>query len=586
MKVQATKPCLGAQEPKPAVQTSAPSETDSTESPCQPILQAPVVSGLARQIHFFEHFAGPILQVAVLVLAALVITRGIGRGEFHLNIDEAFHATTGLYFADFLHDLPLHHPVKYTYEYYAQYPALALIHWPPFFYFVEGIMFSVFGPSVVTARLTVLLFALLGMFFWFKLVRELQNVWAAAISTIVLACLPSLLLYEKAVMLEVPSLSLCIAASYFWIRYLKSEEPRTVYWFTLFASLALLTKQQSIYLALLCLFTVVGLRKWRLLLKGSTLRALGLCLLITGPFYALDLIIDRQTIIANVLKGITPVRHPFTYYLRALPHQLGSVLLALSVIGLVTRRWWKKPGAVPVMLAWIAAWYVTYALIGTETTRYMVYWLPPFIYFAVAPLTARRSTWWFRPAALAVVLGLIGSYTWTAWAYQRPFVSGYETLATQILKSAQGGVVLFDGDLAGNFIFYMRALDPNRRFVVLRKALYVTRVMPQFGKVELIHTPEELEDLLARYGIKYVAVEDHEELDFHAQKILRGLLTTPQFQLAQKLPIDSNMPEWKTRHLLLYENLDVKRRTAHLLRLKMLSMDRDIVVPLDDLLKR
>src|SRR6266478_10050736 len=113
----------------------------------------------------------PILLSVVLVLAAIVISHGISKGEFNVNIDEAYDATTGLYVADFIRDLPvaLAHPVQYTYAYYAQYPALGLIHWPPFFHFVEGMMFLVFGPSVVSARTTALLFALFRLYFSFKL---------------------------------------------------------------------------------------------------------------------------------------------------------------------------------------------------------------------------------------------------------------------------------------------------------------------------------------------------------------------------------------------------------------------------------
>ena len=71
------------------------------------------------------------------------------------------------------------------------------------------------------------------------------------------------------------------------------------------------------------------------------------------------------------------------------------------------------------------------------------------------------------------------------------------------MSATKGGVVLFDGDLAANFIFYMRADDPRRRFVVLRKALYVTEVMAQFGSAELIHSQDELATLLNQYGIQY-----------------------------------------------------------------------------------
>src|SRR5216684_2626270 len=533
-----------------------------------------------------SRYRTPILLSVVLVLAAIVISHGISRGEFNVNIDEAYDATTGLYVADFIRDFPLAHPVQYTYAYYAQYPALGLIHWPPFFHFVEGMMFLAFGPSVVAARIAVLLFALFGLYFWFKLVAALHNEWTAAVCTIVLSCLPAVLLYEKAVMLEVPSLALCITASYFWLQYLDQAKSQSLYWCSVFAGLALLTKQQGVYMALFFLLSAFALGKWRQLLSRPTLWAVGIGLAIAGPFYVLELSIDRQSVAANIWQGVDRVPpNRFTYYLQALPHQLGWVLLGLSILGVLLCWRYAKRRSFIFMSAWVIAWYVTYFVISTKQTRYMIYWLPPFIFFAVTPFTSRVLPKLARMGATAVAFALICGYAWAGWHYQRPYIVGYKALATEVLNRENGGIVLFDGDLEGNYIFFMRALDPQRRFVVLRKALYATRVMPQFGSVELVHSSDDIKDILGEYGIKYVAVESNEPLRFNSQQILRDLLATPQFKLVRSIPIESNLPGWKSRSLLLYENLEAKPRTARQLRLTMLSMSHDIVVPLDSILK-
>jgi 4-amino-4-deoxy-L-arabinose transferase-like glycosyltransferase len=372
----------------------------------------------------------PILLLIVLALAAIVISRGISKGEFNVNIDEAYDATTGLYIADFMRDLPLAHPVQYTYAYYAQYPALGLIHWPPFFHFVEGLLFLIFGPSVITARIAVLLFALFGLFFWFKLVAALQNEWTATVSAVVLSCLPAVLLYEKAVMLEIPSLALCIAASYFWLQYLDSAKSQSFYWCSVLTGLALLTKQQGVYLALFFLLSAIGLRKWHQLVSRTTLWAATIVLAIAGPFYVLELSIDRQSIAANIMKGVDRVPpNRFTYYLQALPLELGWVLLGLSILGIVLCWRYVNRRSFVFMSAWIAAWYLTYFVISTKQTRYMVYWLAPFIFFAVAPLTSRTLPKLARIAAAATALILVCGSAWVGWHYERPYIVGYEALA-------------------------------------------------------------------------------------------------------------------------------------------------------------
>src|SRR5437879_2483239 len=158
-----------------------------------------------------------VLLAGVMVLACVVITHGIHKGEFDYYVDEAQHAVTGLFVADAFHDRPFSNPVQYAYRYYGQYPAVGIVHWPPFFYVFEGLSFLILGPTVVAARLTVLLFALLLCYQWFRLLEELAGPITAVVGTAMLALLPTVLLFEKTVMLEIPSLALSVAAFRSWI---------------------------------------------------------------------------------------------------------------------------------------------------------------------------------------------------------------------------------------------------------------------------------------------------------------------------------------------------------------------------------
>jgi len=187
-----------------------------------------------------------VLLLGSIALVCVMACHNIGKGEFDYYIDEAQHAVTGLFVADFLHDLPLRHPVQYAYLYYAQYPAVAILHWPPLFYLFEGLSFLLLGPSVVSARLTVIFFSVVLLYQWFLLVEELQDSYTAAISTAVLGLLPMVLLFEKTVMLEIPSLALCVGAIRHWIRYLDQGRRSSLYYFGLWLSAALMCKQTSV----------------------------------------------------------------------------------------------------------------------------------------------------------------------------------------------------------------------------------------------------------------------------------------------------------------------------------------------------
>jgi hypothetical protein len=522
------------------------------------------------------------LLLCVLALAMVVTLRGIRVGEFSYNVDETQHAVTGLYFADVVRDHPFAHPVAYTYRYYAQYPALSgIIHWPPLFYLFEGLFFLVLGPTVIAARLTILFFALLGLVFWFLLVRELLNEWAAAFSAAMLALLPSVLLFEKTVMLEVPLLSCCIAASFFWIRYLLQARKSDIYWFALFASAAALTKQNGIYLVPFCVLSGLLCGGWKLLVRKEVLRTLAICLLLVSPFYALAYTVHWKTIAMDLTEKIVGGSDRWLFYSLALPQQLGWSLLGLAFLGILTSRRWARTKVPGIMSSWIVACYFTFTLIGHMEARYVIYWIPPFLYFASGLLFSFFCKPWLRVAGSAAAVVLLGATLSSAWSFQRPYVTGYAAVPKRILEESKSAVILFDGPLAGNFIFFMRAENPERRFVVLRKALFAYQFKKSGGSVELVHSPREIEDLFHQDGIRFIVVSDQVPLNFESQKMLRDLLKGPSYEELGRFPIGGNEVSPPNSSLVLYENLKWTPPTAKYLKVKMLTTDRDIVVPFD-----
>jgi hypothetical protein len=527
-----------------------------------------------------------LLLTLTLLLLSVLVLRGIRRGEFDYNVDESQHAATGLYFADLLKDVPVAHPVHYTYLYYAQSPALSgVIHWPPMFYLCEGLLFALFGPSVVTARITILLFALLACGVWFGWVARVANQWTAALSTIILATLPVVLFFEKAVVLEIPSLALCIVSLYYWYEYLTTEKAGNLYRFALFASLAMLTKQNSIFLGVACALSVIMLRRWENLFTADFLKALAIVAVLIGPFYTLVYLVHWKSIAMDFIGPTNAhAQNPLLFYVKALPGQLGWPLLLVSLVGIATCRWWSKREASAVMLAWIAASYITFTLISYKEPRYSFYWIPAFTYFAVGMLTApwRVKRARLLGALLAVVL--LANSLVSAWRYQRPYISGYERLAEQVVQRGQPGIILFDAALPANFIFFLHRFDPGRDFVVLRKSLWVMRIKRTNGEEELVHDDQHLLELIRAQGVKYVVVSDDPKSEFKIQKRLRNLLQSePQFKLLSTIAIESNKPEWQNRHLLLYQNLECAPPQDQFLNIPMLTLSHDIVVPWSEL---
>jgi len=539
-------------------------------------------TGMVRET-WLRNLRSTLMLVVTLILPLMAILHGIQNGEFSYNVDETQHAVTGLYVADLLRDHPLANPVQYTHHYYAQYPALSgVIHWPPFFYLWEGLSFLTLGPTVSAARLTIAFFAVVGLYFYYRLVREVQEEWTAALATVFLALAPSVLLFEKTVMLEIPSLSLCLGALFFWRRYLFGERKNDIYWAAVFASLAMLTKQNSIFLVPFFLLSGLWIHGWPLLRRSEVVRASMVALVITSPFYILVYLVHWKTIAMDLEDTSVSGLQRLIFYWQALPHQLGWVLLLLSMIGVVTNRRWDRSRSGGIMLMWIAACYLTFTFIGLKESRYILYWLPAFVYFAAGLLTRFFRKPPLRLMAGAAAIVVLAMSLGSAWAFHRPFVSGYDSVAKTIIQLDRPGVVLFDGPLAGNFIFFMRANDPQRRYVVLRKALYVYRIKESGGSVELIHNREQLEGLIRNNGVRFVVLSDRRNLRFVSQQLLRDLVTTPEFRQVGSFPVSGNdLPNGNTG-LLVFENLNWAPPLDKFLRIRMLTLGQDIVVPFGD----
>ena len=112
----------------------------------------------------------PPIQVALDMLVVALVAGALFGGALNVGefwwTDEARHAMDGVWALDVMRDHPVWNLYDYTIRYFAQYPALGLNWYPPFFALIEAAVFSVFGISEFAARLTVLLFILAGGCVW------------------------------------------------------------------------------------------------------------------------------------------------------------------------------------------------------------------------------------------------------------------------------------------------------------------------------------------------------------------------------------------------------------------------------------
>jgi hypothetical protein len=242
---------------------------------------------------------------------------------------------------------------------------------------------------------------------------------------------------------------------------------------------------------------------------------------------------------------------------------------------MLTFIWWGKWETTRIMLAWIIACYLTMTAFAVKEPRYTIYWIPPLVYFAIGPFSSLRLSKSARLAGGGVSLFLLSCAVVTGWSYERPFVFGYAEAAKEVASRSDSGFLLFDGELPGNFIFFLHNYDPNRRFVVLRKQLYTTRVLKKEASKEFIKSEEQLHRLIDVYGIRFIVI-DNSRIEFESQQLLRDYLESPRFKLVSTVPVTSNIPDVQDRKLFIYQNLQPTTCDATSVHIEMMSLPFNI----------
>jgi hypothetical protein len=258
--------------------------------------------------------------------------------------------------------------------------------------------------------------------------------------------------------------------------------------------------------------------------------------------------------------------------------------LLLALVGAVTCSLWSSKEDNILFFSWVFSVYLMMTLIGHKEQRYVIYFVPAVIYFAIWPVVLSVPKYpWVRVVACLVLLGIGASTVRSAWRFQRPYVSGFAPVAHAIRGISDSGVILVDTEIPANLIFFLRNEDPQHRFVVLRKALYSVRIKEELGSEEYLHTPEQLNKLMRDDGIRFIVVSNRPPDDFPVEKVLRDYLETPQFRLVDRFPVEGNSPEWTNYYLSLYENLDAGPPAMPYLVTPMMTLDHSIVTPFEDL---
>ena len=388
--------------------------------------------------------------------AYIVLLHWGNDGLWYLG-DSAAHAANGAFWWDFLTRLP-HDPFQFALSYYARYPVINPTAYPPVFYLVEGALYRLFGISPYVPRAMVLACVLLGAIYLVEWIRRWIGEEAGWIGAL-FVLQPATVIWGNAIMLNLPSTAMAIAALYHTRRWLQDLGSRHLYAAAAFGVMAILTYTPSLGGRTVDAWLGAGGAEspcayhppraacgWR---RGSGFDTVG------GDYAEVGARPSPAQIStwAHILCG--DPRRGFTTP-EALPQMVSVVVLALVALAMffacTDKR--RRP-EFRVGLTWLAICYVWFSLISVKEGRYALLMVPACLLLAAnataALLDAMRSMRWpsiQQGMALAAIMLL---HVPSAYAVKVRRINGFREIVAFMADVAPREWVFYGGGLQRRF---------------------------------------------------------------------------------------------------------------------------------------
>jgi hypothetical protein len=495
-----------------------------------------------------------ILPQLVFVLIAWLFVVGLHwqNDGLWFQGDSPRHAANGLFWKDLLLSGSLA-PKDYALRYYARYPVISPVNYPPVFYILEGTLFAASKASPYVAKGLVLGFALLAACYllaWLRRWVAAEAGWAAAL----LILLPGFVRWSNSVMLNVPATALSLAALYHAKRWMESSidsgARRQLFLTVAFSLSAILTHFVAGILLLVIFAWMLSMRRWDLLWTRRTFYAV----LISGALLLPFIGIASKwapTYVAFVTQGLARARlvSSWTFYPENLLIQVGPFLLAFSALGLIlgaVQRKWRQESL--LLLVFLMTAYAALSMIRAKDSRYGLLLCIPIVGLCAIPVQT-FAEWCtqlricrkpFRTAfAAALVLCLVQGRI--AAKTLIPRIQGIREAVAFLERVAPSEPVFYDGYYHNVFTFYVQSGDPSykRRVVLGAKLIYASAINPMSRYVSYVSSPEEVvQALQERGGCRWLAIEiSRQSGAIPAAVLLRQAVQGPEFEKIGSFPV-------------------------------------------------
>lgn len=494
-----------------------------------------------------------------LPLFAIVVGLQVASGAYHCEFggypDEPAHYVTSLMVRDYIAQMHWFSPTQFAEDYYAHYPKVAMGHWPPLLYVVQGAWMLIFSPARASVLLELALLTAILAFSVYALVKARFG-WAAGVAAaLLLACLPEIQLYTDEIMAETLLILVSLWGAVFFARYLDSERWRDSLWFGIFSALAVMTKGNGWELAFVPPVALILTRRWRLLSRASFWLPVLVVVVTCLPWQIWSFPMAHRGWTGGDQPNVSYTLEAMGEFLKVLGGFMGPVLTAVAVVGIAVtvvvpffrgsvEAFWA------VMLALIFGVWAFHVLIpaGIES-RKMIVAIPALILFLFAgtkwiadriPVGVRLARW--RPAALMALLAVV--FAFQTFAIPREIHYGFTEAAAFIAakKDPRDLVVLVSSERDGEGMLVSEVAMQEHRptHTILRgtKALSTSDWTGGAYK-SLFKSSADLQAYLVTTGVGLVVTDTYPSKIryMHHQLLLQAIRDNPRsWQLLETFP--------------------------------------------------
>jgi hypothetical protein len=463
--------------------------------------------------------------------------------------DAPRHAANGFFWWDLLTALPTD-PMKFALSYYARYPAINPVAYPPLFHLVEATMLGGLGSTSQVVRTAVVGFAGLSGIYTMAWARR----WIApeaGWTGVFVPLTPGIVLWANAVLPNVPAMALSVACLYHFRRWLETSNRTQLILSTVAGLAVVLTYYLAIAVFGICLIWALGHARWSGVVRiGSAWAWAAAMAIVFGLVWAAAAMLVPLYLLKHVKPSVAFLLKPetWTYYWSVLRELISLTPFLVGLGGLaaalLTPRW-RKEGA--FLSSWIAVVIVGYSSLPARDPRYVLVNIPPVLLAAAIALVMLHQrgrtigdTW--RALMLVSLVALFG---YSAAKISVPNVSGFREVAQHLRLHAPNETVLYDGYYDGIFVFYVRAVDPEfrQRVVLGGQLLYYYGPRSTFDWVEtseLVSENDVPHVMRSRCGCRWIALEIGPRSEgAAAQRLLRRAVTGSAFEAITSFPVSA-----------------------------------------------